>query len=309
MHRRCLLLAPLALVPPTAAQAPLPVVASFSVLADMVREIGGTAITVAAIVPADRDAHGFQPRPSDLRTVQGAKVVVAHGLGFDPWMDRLVRSANFSGPYARAADGVQARSMDDSHAHDHGGGRAQRHTQGKRIVSDPHAWQDLGNAPIYARNIAAALKRALPAAEHAGIDRRAADFLRRAAETDAWVRAQFAPVPAERRKVITSHDAFGYFGAAYGVDFRSPQGVSTESEPSAAEVARLIRLIRESGIRAVFMENMSNPRLIEQVARDAGVRLGGTLYADALSAPGGPADTYLKMFRHNVPAMISAMAQ
>lgn len=286
MHRRALLLAPLALVFPAAAQAPVPVVASFSVVADMLRAIGGPAIRVTSIVGPEQDAHGFRARPSDLRAVQAAKLVVAHGLGFDPWMDRLVRAANFSGPQARAATGTQPR-----------------------IANDPHAWQDLGNAPVYARNIAAALKRALAAEQHAGIDSRAADFLREAAETDAWVRAQFAPVPPDRRRVITSHDAFGHFAAAYGVEFRSPQGVSTESEPSAAEVARLIRLIRESGVRAVFLENMSNPRLIEQVARDAGVRLGGTLYADALSAPGGPADTYLKMFRHNVPTMIAAMTQ
>lgn len=286
MHRRALLLAPLSLALPASAQTPVPVVASFSVLADMVRAIGGPAISVRSIVGPEQDAHGLQTRPGDLRAVRDAKLVVTNGLGFDPWMDRLVRAANYSGSLAVAAAGMQPR-----------------------IANDPHAWQDLGNAPVYARNIAAGLKRVLPADQHAGIDSRSEAFVRAAAETDAWVRARFAPIPPDRRRVITSHDAFGHFAAAYGVEFRSPQGVSTESEPSAAEVARLIRLIRETGIKAVFMENMSNPRLIEQVARDAGVRLGGTLYADALSAPGGPADTYLKMFRHNVPTMISAMMQ
>jgi zinc/manganese transport system substrate-binding protein len=308
--RRATLLAPLALLLPATARAQpaaVPVVASFSVLADMVQTIAGPTIALTSTVPAGRDAHGFQPRPTDQRQVQAARLVLANGLGFDPWMDRLVRSANFRGPYVKAAEGVTARTMLVTHGHAHGGGSLQRHAA--RTVTDPHAWQDLGNAPVYARNIAAGLKRALPAAEHQGIDARAAKFVQDAATTDAWVRALLATVPPERRRVITGHDAFGYFGAAYGVAFLAPQGVSTESEPSAAEVARLIRLIRDSGIRAVFMENMGNPRLIEQIARDAGVRLGGTLYADALSPPGGPADTWLGMFRHNVPLMVEAMGQ
>lgn len=307
--RRTTLLAPLALLLPATARAQpaaVPVVASFSVLADMVRSIAGPTTGVASIVPAGRDAHGFQPRATDQRRVQAARLVLANGLGFDPWMDRLVRSANLLGPYVKAAEGVTLRTMLDTHGHGHGGG-GQRHAP--RTVTDPHAWQDLGNAPVYARNIAAGLKRALPEAEHPGIDARAEKFVQDAATTDAWVRAQLATVPPERRRVITGHDAFGHFGAAYGVAFQAPQGVSTESEPSAAEVARLIRLIRDSGIRAVFMENMSNPRLIEQVAKDAGVRLGGTLYADALSPPGGPAETWLGMFRHNVPLMVAAMGQ
>lgn len=303
------LAAPLAWALPAArAQGAVPVVASFSVLADMVQSIGGPGISLVSIVPAGRDAHGFQPRATDQRQVQAARLVLANGLGFDPWMDRLVRSAGFRGPYVKAAEGVTLRTMLDTHGHGHGsGGQRQAHTP--RTITDPHAWQDLGNAPVYARNIAAGLKRALPEAEHPGIDARAAELVRRAAETDAWVRAQLATVPPERRRVITSHDAFGYFGAAYGVAFMAPQGVSTESEPSAAEVGRLIRLIRDSGIRAVFMENMGNPRLIEQVAKDAGVRLGGTLYADALSPPGGVADTWLGMFRHNVTLMVAAMGQ
>jgi zinc/manganese transport system substrate-binding protein len=305
MQRRSLLAAPLLLVPSVSrAQGAVPVVASFSVLADMLRTIGGPAVSVSPIVGPDRDAHGFQPRPSDQRTLQASRAAFANGLGFDPWMDRMVRAANFRSPFVKAADGVTARTMTDTHGH--GAGRAQRDTHRPRIVTDPHAWQDLGTAPIYARNIAAGLKRVLPA-EQAAIDARAGDFVAKAAETDAWVRAQIATVPADRRRVITSHEAFGYFAAAYGVEFLAPQGVSTESEPSAAEVARLIRQIREQNIRAVFLENMTNPRLLEQVARDAGVPVGGKLFADSLSGPNGPAPTWFAMFRHNVPLLVEAM--
>jgi zinc/manganese transport system substrate-binding protein len=308
MHRRSLLAAPFLVAAGAArGQAAVPVVASFSVLADMVRTIGGPAVQVATIVGPDRDADGFQPRPSDQRTLQAGRAAFANGLGFDPWMDRMARAVNFRGPLVKAAEGVATRTMTETHSHDHGhGGRAHRHTHGPRIVTDPHAWQDLGNAGVYARNIAAGLKR-VAAGQEAAIDARAAEFVAKAAETDAWVRAQIATVPADRRRVITSHDAFGYFAAAYGVEFLAPQGVSTESEPSAAEVARLIRLIREQRIRAVFMENMSNPRLIEQVAREAGVQVRGKLFADALSAPEGPAPTWLAMFRHNVPLLVEAM--
>lgn len=314
MHRRTLLAAA-ALLPalrPAAAQPaqPVPVVASFSILADMLREVGGGQVRISTIVGPDRDAHGFSPRPGDLRTLQAGRAAFANGLGFDPWMDRMVRSANFQGPYVQAAQGVATRTMVDTHGHGHGHGHShggQRQGGGPRTITDPHAFQDLGLAPVYVRNIAAGLKRAVPAPAHAALDAAAADFLRRCAETNAWVRAELAAIPAERRRVITGHDAFGYFGAAYGVTFLAPQGVSTESEPSAGEVARLIRLIREQNIRAVFMENMTNPRLVEQIARDAGVRVGGTLYADALSVPDGPAPTYLAMFRHNVGQLVAAM--
>jgi zinc/manganese transport system substrate-binding protein len=305
MHRRSLLVAPFLLAAGTArGQAAVPVVASFSILADMVRTIGGPTVSVSAIVGADRDTHGFQPRPSDQRTLQGGRAAFANGLGFDPWMDRMVRAVNFRGPFVKAADGVSIRTMRDTHAHRHG------HGQGRggaaRTVTDPHAWHDLGSARIYARNIAAGLKRVVTG-QDAAIDAGAAAFVASAAETDVWVRTQIATVPPDRRRVITSHDAFGYFAAAYGVEFLSPQGVSTESEPSAAEVARLIRQIREQNIRAVFMENMTNPRLIEQVARDAGVPVRGRLFADALSGPDGPAPTWLAIFRHNVPLLVEAM--
>ena len=304
IRRRHLLAAPAVLLPVYArgqTATPAPVLASFSILADMVRSIGGPAISVAAVVGPDRDAHGFAPRASDQRTLQASRAAFANGLGFDPWMDRMVRAASFRGPFTKAAEGVATRAMQGGHSHGGGG-----HRHGTAI--DPHAWQDLGTAPVYARNIVAGLARALPA-EATGLEARAAKFVADAATLDAWVRAEIATVPPERRKVLTSHDAFGYFAAAYGVTFLAPQGISTESEPSAAQMARLIRQVRDQGIRAVFLENMANPRLLQQLAREAGVEVQGRLYVDALSGPDGPAPTWFAMFRHNVPLLVRAMLQ
>jgi zinc/manganese transport system substrate-binding protein len=288
--------------------APMPVVASFSILGDMTARIGGDRIALRVIAGPDVDAHGFQPRPSDVAALRDARVVVRNGLGFDGWMDRLVRSAGFRGPVVTATDGISPRSMAaHAHSHSHGGAeRRQAHSVGPRTVPDPHAWQDLRLGQVYVRNIAGGLAAADPGGE-ALYRANAEAFAARLATLDGWVRAQVAAVPEPRRVVVTSHDAFGYFGAAYGIRFLAPQGVSTESEPSAAEVARLIRQIRDQRITAVFMENMANPATLRRVAAEAGVAVGGRLYADALSGPGGPAPDYEAMFRHNVGLLVPAM--
>jgi zinc/manganese transport system substrate-binding protein len=293
-----------------AAQAPgsLAVVASFSILGDMTARIGGDRIALRVIAGPDVDAHGFQPRPSDVAALRNARVVIRNGLGFDAWMDRLVRSAGFRGPVVTATEGITPRVMAaHAHGHDHGGaGRRHSHSGGPRTVPDPHAWQDLRLGQGYVRTIAAGLIAADPAGE-ATYRANADAFAARLATLDGWVRSQVASVPEARRKVVTSHDAFGYFGAAYGIEFLSPQGVSTESEPSAAEVARLIRQIRDQRITAVFMENMANPATLRRVAAEAGVAVGGRLFADALSGPTGPAPDYEAMFRHNVGLLVPAM--
>jgi len=311
MQRRALLALPaLMLVRPAHAQARIPVVASFTILGDMTATIGGERIDLRTIAGPDVDAHGFQPRPSDAAALRGARLVIRNGLGFDGWMDRLLRAAGPSGPVVTATDGITPRAM-EAHAHDHdhdhgGAGRRHAHRVGPRSVPDPHAWQDLRLAPTYVRNIVAGLIGADPAGE-ATYRRNAEAYLARLTALDGWVRAQVGTVPEARRKVVTSHDAFGYFGAAYGITFLSPQGVSTETEPSAAEVARLIRQIRAERITAIFMENMTNPATLRRVAAEAGATVGGRLYADALSPPDGPAPTYEAMFRHNVGLMVPAM--
>ena len=308
MIRRSFLALPALLVARRAsAQADrLPVVASFSILGDMVAQIGGDRIALRVIAGPDVDAHSFQPRPSDVAALREARLVVRNGLGFDDWMDRLAAAAGFRGRVTTATEGITPRAM-AGHAHDHGGaGRRQSPSFGPRSVPDPHAWQDLRLGRAYLRTIAAALIAADPAGE-ATYRRQAEAFAGRLAALDAWVRAEVATVPQDRRRVVTSHDAFGYFAAAYGVEFLAPQGVSTEAEPSAAEVARLIRQIRERRIAAVFLENMANPATIRRVAAEARVRVGGRLFADALSGPDGPAPTYEAMFRHNVGLLVPAM--
>ncbi|UFN47863.1 zinc ABC transporter substrate-binding protein [Roseomonas sp. OT10] len=300
LPRRPFLLAALAALPTARALAqagtPLPVVASFSILGDMVRQIGGDRVAVRVLVGPGQDAHAFQPRPSDAAALRDAAVVVRNGLGFEPWLDRLFRSSGSTARLVTATEGVTARkAAADGHGHSHGAG-----------APDPHAWQDLRNAQTYLRTIAAGLAAADPAGAES-YARNAAAYAGRLAALDAWVREQIATVPEAKRKVVTSHDAFGYFGAAYGVTFLAPQGISTEGEPSAAQVAALIRSVKAQGITAVFVETMTNPALLDRLAKDAGVRVRGSLFSDALSPPDGPAPTYEAMFRHNLSLLVPAM--
>ncbi|MBW8271199.1 metal ABC transporter solute-binding protein, Zn/Mn family [Caldovatus aquaticus] len=281
----------------------LRVVASFSILGDMVRQIGGARVDLRVIVGPDRDAHGFQPRPSDVAALGGDPLVVRNGLGFEPWLDRLLGAAGHRGPVVTATAGITPRAWDArSHEHRQAGGERRRPPP----APDPHAWQDLRLGQSYVRTIAAGLAAADPAGT-AHYRAGAEGYAARLAALDAWVRERIATVPEARRKVVTHHAAFGYFGAAYGVRFLAPQGVPADAEPSAAEVARLIRQIRAEGITAVFLENMTNPATLQRLAREAGVRVGGRLYADALSPPDGPAPTYEAMFRHNVGLLVPAM--
>ena len=320
MRRRSLLALPALLLPGLAAaqsgaQAPS-VVASFSILGDMVAQIAGDRVRLRTIAGPNVDAHSFSPRPSDAQALRGAALVVRNGLGFDGWMDRMTRAAGYRGAIATATQGITPRMMESdghdhghghSHSHSHGGaGRRHSHSVGPRQVPDPHAWQDLRFGIQYARTIGAALEAALPAQAQA-IREGTAAYVARLEALDGWVRAEIAAVPEARRKVVSSHDAFGYFGAAYGVTFLAPQGISTEAEPSAADVARLIRQIRAEGITAVFLENMGNPATLTRLAEEAGVRVRGRLFADALSLPDGPAPTYEAMFRHNIGLLVPAM--
>lgn len=264
------------------------VVASFSILADMAHELAPAGVQVTALVGPDSDAHVYEPSPADGRRLAQADLVLVNGLGFEGWIDRMVKVSGYRGPVAVASQGIEARS-------------------GGHHGTDPHAWQDLALGRRYAANISAAFALRWPERRDE-IGRRTADYTARIDKLDAEVRAGLAAVPRAQRRVITSHDAFGYFGAAYGVDFLAPQGWATHSEPSAAAVARLIRQIRKEGVRAVFIENISDPRLVERLAREGGVRVGGTLYSDALSRPGGPADSYLKLFQHNASSLIRALS-
>lgn len=287
----------LALSSAMAHAAPVEVTASFSILGDFVRQVGGERVVVQTLVGADEDAHAFQPRPSDTRRIGSARLVVANGLGFDDWVTRLARSGGYTGTVVIASMGVhtiEMASAHDDHGHRHGAG------------IDPHAWQDVGNAQRYVANIAAALIAADP--EGAAHYRANAERYRGELEAlDADIRHALDALPEARRKVVSSHDAFGYFGHAYGLQFLAPVGVSNNAEPTAQGVARLIRQLRKEKVPAVFIENVADPRLIERIRAESGATVGGTLYSDALSAADGPAPDYVAMMRHNLRTLTAAL--
>jgi zinc/manganese transport system substrate-binding protein len=303
----------LTLAPAALAQQKLKVVASFSILADMARELGGDRVEVHALVGANGDAHVFQPTPADGRAVSQAQVLIVNGLGFEGWIERLQRSANFKGRVVIASAGITPLAMtaDDhghSHGHSHGGAASTRKKSKADTIPDPHAWQDLRNGALYVDTIARALAEA-DAANAGEYRQRAQAYKQKLVELDARLRSEFGAIPQAKRRVITSHDAFAYFGKAYGVEFIPATGVSSDSEPTPRQIAALIAQIRKESVKALFVENMSSPKLIEQIGRDAGATIGGTLYSDALSQPGGPADTYLKMFEHNAAMLKAGMAR
>jgi zinc/manganese transport system substrate-binding protein len=290
----------LAAIPALAAD--VDAVASFSILGDMVKAVGGDRVAVTTIVGHDADSHVYEPRPSDAAAVTGADIFFINGLGFEGWMDRFVEATAYAGPLVVVSEGIGVHEMEEhEEGHDHDEG--EDHDHGDR---DPHAWQSLSNGAIYVRNIA----NGLCAIDAAGCESYTANATAYTAELmalDATIKTQLASVPVDRRKVITTHDAFGYFGEAYGVTFLAPEGISTDAEASAADVARLITQIKAEGVTALFVENMSDPRLVQQISDETGVKLGGELYADALSDAGGPAPSYLDMFRHNVDLLVQAM--
>jgi zinc/manganese transport system substrate-binding protein len=293
---RCALLALLCCGAPAAAQEKLKVVASFSILADLVRNVGGDRVEVTVLVGRNSDSHAFEPSPVDSRRVADANLVVINGLGLEGWIDRLVRAAGGKVPVVVASAGVRPRA---------GAADETRFGHGRAGV-DPHAWQSVDNVERYVANVRDALIKVDPAGKGA-YAANAGAYLARLRALDQEIRSTLAGIPAERRRVITSHDAFGYFADAYGIAFLAPEGLSTEAEPSARAVAGIIGQIESARIRALFLENVVDPRLLRQIARETGARIGGTLYSDALTGPDGPAPTYLDMMRHNVRALAAAL--
>jgi len=262
------------------------VVASFSILHDMVASVCGPRATVRSLVGPNSDAHNYQGRPSDVQAIAAAALLVSNGLGFEPWLPRLIDAVGFKARPVVASAGIEPLMRSG--------------------VPDPHCWQDVGNARRYVANIAEGLK-AVDAANAEHYAAGAAAYDQKLAALDAWIRSEIAGVPPGQRRAITDHDAFGYFARAYGVEFLALRGRVPESEPPAKRIAELIAELRAHKVRALFFENMSNPALIEQVARDSGAIVGPELYSDALSAPNGPAATYDAMMRHNVTALVAGM--
>jgi zinc/manganese transport system substrate-binding protein len=270
----------------------LKVVATFSILADLVKNVGGDRVEVASLVGPNGDAHVYAPTPADAKTIGEAKLVFTNGLGFEGWMTRLVKASGAKTAIAVATKGIKPRRMMEGDAHEHG--------------SDPHAWQSVANAKIYVANIRDALAAADPAGK-ATYEANATAYLAKLEALETEVKAELARIPVERRKIITTHDAFGYFGQAYGIEFIAPQGVSTEAEVSAKDLAAIIGQIRKQKIPAVFLENVTDPRLLDRIAKETGARIGGTLYSDALTDASGPAPTYIDMMRHNIRTLSAAL--
>ncbi|MGL4974996.1 MAG: metal ABC transporter substrate-binding protein [Bosea sp. (in: a-proteobacteria)] len=308
ISRRALICASLVFVlpAPLRAQEKLAVVASFSILGDFVREVGGERIELTTLVGADGDAHVYSPTPADAKAMAGAKLVITNGLKFEGWMDRLIKSAATKAPVAEATKGIAILKVPGGHSHGHSHGAKDKHGHDHSGQADPHAWQSVRNAKVYVANIRDALVAADPAGK-ASYEANANAYLAKLDALDGEVKAAVARIPAASRKLITSHDAFGHFARDYGIAFLAPRGISTESEASAKDVARLIKQAKDQKVGAVFLENITNPRLIEQIAKESGARVGGRLYSDALSAPSGPAGTYIQMIQHNIRAIEKAL--
>ncbi len=275
---------------------PLRVVATFSILGDLAAQVGGDRVAVTTLVKPDADAHGYAPAPSDAKTLAAADLVVVNGLGLEGWIDRLIRASGTKAPVVVASKGIKPIEEADDHGHGHA---HDHHT-------DPHAWQSIANAKVYVANIRDGLVKRDPA-HAAEYETRAKAYLADLDALEAEVRATIAKIPPARRRIITTHDAFGYFTAAYGLTFIAPQGVSTDSEASPRDVARIVRQIRAEKIPAVFLETIADPRLMEQIARESGAAVGGKVYSDALSGPTGPAPTYVMMMRNNLAAFAKAL--
>jgi zinc/manganese transport system substrate-binding protein len=271
------------------------VIASFSILGDLVSNVGGDRVDVAALVGPNGNAHVYAPSPADAKKAADARLVFVNGLGFEGWLERLVKASGTTAPIIVATKGVQPLERAETHDHDHDHGRA-----------DPHAWQSVTNAKIYVGNIRDALIAIDPAGK-ARYEANATAYLARLDALEQEVRDTIAKVPADRRRVVTSHNAFGYFERAYGIIFTAPQGVSTESEASAKDVAAIITAIRKQKAAAVFLENVTDPRLVQQIASETGAKVGGVLYSDALTDAKGDAPTYIDLIRHNLKQLANAL--
>lgn len=285
-------------VPAWAAE-PLPVLTSFSILADITQQVGGERVTVSSLVGPNQDAHVYQPSPQDVKKLLASRVFVVNGLGFEGWIQRLTQSSQYRGQTVVASEKIKPLAVKTSHGHDHG----HRHDHGKGV--DPHAWHNPQHVIQYGHTIAQALAKADPAGA-SYYQQRAQQFEQQLRQLDQSIEQQFATIPVAQRKVITSHDAFSYLGQRYQIRFLASQGMSTESEASAASVAKLVKQIRQEKVKALFVENMADQRLLQQISQETNVKVGGKLYSDALSA-GAPAGSYIELMQYNAKNLASAL--
>jgi len=262
------------------------VVTSFSILEDLVKELGGQYVSVVNLVGRNSDAHMYQPKPSDAVAIAKADLVVFNGLGFEGWIPRLIKNSGYKNQQIIASRGVDAIK------------------NGKEI--DPHAWQSFHNIRLYIQNISQMLIQLRPQHVEA-LTKRQQKYLDSVSNLEQRLKKQFANIPPNKRIVVTSHDAFGYLGREFKIQFLAPLGLSLEVEASAEDVAAIIDQIREQSVKALFVENINNPRLLELISAETNVTIGGRLYSDALSEVEGPAGTYLKMMRYNIESLINRL--
>jgi len=287
----------------SASAEPLKVVASFSIIGDFAKNVGGDRIELTTLVGPDGDAHVYEPKPADAMAMSKADVVLVNGLHFEGFLQRLVEASATKASIVELTKGVEPIKMKEEFEEGEADGSHADHHHGD---IDPHAFQSIANAKIYVKNIA----DAFCAADKDGCDTYKANadaYTQKLAQTERDVKETIASIPEDKRTIITSHDAFGYFEHEYGLTFLAPEGISTEAEASAADVAALIRQVKEDKASAVFVENITNARLIEQIASETGLKVGGTLYSDALSPADGPASTYIDMMHHNVATIKGAI--
>lgn len=275
-----------------AAARTLEVVASFTVLADVVKAVGGDHVAVTSLVGPNGDPHEFEPSPDAARSLKAADAVFVSGLGLEGWMDRLITASGYAGEPVVVSSTIKTRQMEED----------------GEMLTDPHVWNAPKNVEAWVGVIEAALAKADPE-DAADFKSNAANYTAQLQALDAYAASAIEKTPKSDRRILTSHDAFGYFGDAYGITFLAPLGLSTESEASAADVAKLIDQIKAEKITTYFVENSNDPRLIEQVAEATGARPGGELFVESLSAADGPAPTYLKMLRHNVDQVTAALVR
>lgn len=272
--------------------APMKIITTFSILGDFVKEVGKDKVVISIVGP-NCDAHIYEPTPKDVKNIAHADIVFVNGLGFEGWMDRLIESSGYEGDIITATRGVKPRALDDAVT---------------GTVDDPHAWHNVQNVKIYVQNIMQALIKQDPD-NKAFFEKNGKAYLKKLDALDKWVQVQFTGIPAEHRKIITAHDAFGYFGEKYGVTFLAPVGISTAAEPTVKSIVNLIKEIRKYNVKTIFVENISNSKLIEQICEETGATMGDVIYSDALSEPSEPGGTYLKLMRHNVTLFSKAMAE
>jgi zinc/manganese transport system substrate-binding protein len=283
---------------------PLKVVASFTIIADFAKNVGGDRVAITTIVGPDGDAHVYEPKPADAVAMAGANVVLVNGLHFEGFLQRLVEASATKASIVTLTEGVTPINFKPEFADADAAEGAD--TSGGKAIIDPHAFQSIANARIYVKNIADAFCAA-DSDSCVSYQTNAAAYTKKLDALEGEVNAAIQSIPQAKRVVITSHDAFGYFEKAYGLTFLAPQGVSTDAEPSAADVARLVEQVKQDKAAAIFVENITNPRLIEQIASETGIKVGGTLYSDALSQPDGPALTYIDMMRNNIAQIKGAI--